>query len=1381
MKYFLTFLSLFLLLLASPEVHAQNPQPAREWAKLYGDSLDQRPHKVKAFGDGVYVAGETTWNGSIHGTFSKFDPATGNLLWHFRMNVPSSFSDFEWDAGQDLFIVVGGTQPFSASVDNKSLAVLVDDTGIAQRVREFDFVGREGFTTIVRHPSPPNPAFPYFVLGGKNPATNFPSSFDEPILLNLDLSLFENWEHEFMGPFVNGAAIEIEAVRGLVPLSNGQIMLLGNGSVANEGVVIIVDALTGAPVNSIYYPDFIDFYDGVELPNGEIALAGERFQSREAIVLIIEPANYTPVAGLIFNDVRQFTEIGLGNPATNGGDYPLFAVGPLKNGPQTFNYLHKISYAPGNGISLDYARYLPATAMDFSNPHLSVTPAANRIFYADSRVETGITPPSREMFVGNFTLDFDPECMLDVPSPHLGYTVNPTGFQIRFRNKINGTDQFGIPITQPLPFACNSHCVPAPVCPADFSFETDCCEGAFTSNASGIAPFTYSWDMNCDGVSDGIGNVPNFNYVFPGPGTYQVCLTITDATGCANTVQKAVTVTDDPPAFNCVNVVIPTDPDECFATYMPVIDVTDDCTPDLRPVCTFSGAITGTGAIDSFPKGITTVNCAVEDNKGQLARCQFTITVEDRQPPKIVCPAAPAPVTVPGCEGGARVFWPDPVFSDNCPMASVTSTHRPEDFFECGTTMVTYTVTDMAGLTSNCSFPVRVNCECAELAGADMRCTDEDNLYDWNVKVNDLTGASPSNCQVSVSTTQSGINLSNVVFSGGVLTGTIGIPAAPIPTTVQLSVRVECFCPDGTSLVCVLPLTLTVPCCKEISIDDQEQCRATDKVRIDLIGCNALFDVRQVRYYVSDAPCTPGAPMTLIQVSQDCRPLELAPRYHAADVCVYAEVDMGPGAGPCRQLRTDTALVRLCSPVTGTLADQTFCYAGTPITPAPFRLSVSNPDSCAYTVQWFDGGTLIPGATGLNYQPSAQQLPAGDSSCQSRFDFAAEITSTCGVERVGASIILDNNDAPTGEIVLLAPDRNPLCYGEDAILEYRPNCEQPGDRWMWENRTATTVFKDITTNGNQNPLYQTNRLYEDQWYRIAEQNGVCQVDTVRYFLDVIDPLAITSFTATYGPPCRPTRVDLRVDWTPGFTAADSCGYKLVWYKDGNAIHTETALTGPRSFAYVPAAGVPISGNYYVEIFSNCCDQAATSTVITLDPPTEVLVAGPCFRCKDESFTLSGIVLNPPAGETCTYQWYRQGSPIPGATGIDLVVQPGWYGPFLFEVICTNGCKFKAEYVLKQCGPGATPIMVSTSEVVLLRSEIYPNPTNGRITIELEETTRFGQLDILSVNGRRVRVLPGTDVRRQRFTADLGGLPAGVYVIRAVSDTGELLVVKVVKE
>ena len=57
---------------------------------------------------------------------------------------------------------------------------------------------------------------------------------------------------------------------------------------------------------------------------------------------------------------------------------------------------------------------------------------------------------------------------------------------------------------------------------------------------------------------------------------------------------------------------------------------------------------------------------------------------------------------------GAVANWTPAVPGDNC-LQSTTSTHNPGDFFPTGTSTVTTTTTDTAGLTAVHSFTITVN------------------------------------------------------------------------------------------------------------------------------------------------------------------------------------------------------------------------------------------------------------------------------------------------------------------------------------------------------------------------------------------------------------------------------------------------------------------------------------------------------------------------------------------------------------------------------------------------------------------------------------------------------------------------------------------------
>ncbi|WP_367392867.1 HYR domain-containing protein [Lewinella sp. LCG006] len=922
----------------------------------------------------------------------------------------------------------------------------------------------------------------------------------------------------------------------------------------------------------------------------------------------------------------------------------------------------------------------------------------------------------------------------------------------------------------------------------DFTWEADCCEVQFFASTTGTSTYIYEWDILCDNPASPELTGQNPSWTFPGTGTYPVCLSVIDAaTGAVCTVQKQVTVTDNPPTLTCPpDITISTDPGLCTAT-LPLVDpmATDDCTTMFVFGCTMSGATTGPAISPvTLNKGITTITCATEDSKGQLATCTYNITVEDQEPPVITCPA-PIVTSVAACDGGANVTFLPPTFADNCPMVTYVCSHQSGDFFPCGTTMVTCTATDMAGNQTTCSFPVTVNCECAEVDSGEIECTDVDDQFAFSFTVIDLTGAGPGACTINAISTQAGVTISNVTITGTGPAYTVGglatISPPPVPNTISITINVSCVCPDGAVHDCSFTRTLATPCCKEISVDPQEVCKTGGTVQIPLLGCNTLYDVQQVRWYIADAPCPPSS-WTLIQVSNGCADLNLSPIYHNGDVCVYAEVDMGPDAGPCTMLTSNIATITLCEPVSCNLSsDQAYCWVGSAITPAPLTVNLST-TACLDNIRWFDPqGNPIPAADGqLTYQPPALSFTLANTECSQSYTYRVEVSNECGTQSCSATIRLDNEDAPVGTLTLLPPDTNPLCYGEDVILEYEPECAGTPERWDWFLRLdAVPTYTPLTANGDRNPLYYSNRLYADTWVKVEKTNGVCPTDEIEILLEVIDPITINAFTAQYDDVCTPTAVDLSVDFDPN-PADPGCTYTVTWYRNGQVIHTMSGVTSaPVNYTY---NGLPLSGNYYCVVESTCCPGAVRSQVVTLDKPMEVYVAGPCFRCNCDTITLNGIVLNPLSGFNCTYQWYDNGVAIPGETGIDLVVDFTWDGPFTFEVTCVNGgttCVKVDTFNLLQCGD-REPCTVSVDEEFRLPARIFPNPTEGIIQVELTEADHLPRLELFDLQGKLLLQKTYSSAQ-SRYQLDIRSLPAGVYILRSFSQEGKILIEQVIKQ
>ena len=109
-----------------------------------------------------------------------------------------------------------------------------------------------------------------------------------------------------------------------------------------------------------------------------------------------------------------------------------------------------------------------------------------------------------------------------------------------------------------------------------------------------------------------------------------------------------------------------------------------------------------------FPIGTTTVDFVVFDGIGQTTIASIEITVDDEEDPKIN--GMPADRTIPAEAGlcSATNDWTQPVPSDNCEVVSFAASHQPGDSFSVGTTEVSYTVEDSAGIVVTDQFLITV-------------------------------------------------------------------------------------------------------------------------------------------------------------------------------------------------------------------------------------------------------------------------------------------------------------------------------------------------------------------------------------------------------------------------------------------------------------------------------------------------------------------------------------------------------------------------------------------------------------------------------------------------------------------------------------------------
>ncbi len=123
--------------------------------------------------------------------------------------------------------------------------------------------------------------------------------------------------------------------------------------------------------------------------------------------------------------------------------------------------------------------------------------------------------------------------------------------------------------------------------------------------------------------------------------------------------------------------------------------------------------------------------CSLQAAQANVAECSFPVVVVDNELPSCDDSAMPLADVVfdnePGICGAAHI-WIHPCIADNCPMGTISVEYINDDpnailpeggevtcgdtiteIFGCGETTVIYTLTDMSGNVSNCSFTVTVN------------------------------------------------------------------------------------------------------------------------------------------------------------------------------------------------------------------------------------------------------------------------------------------------------------------------------------------------------------------------------------------------------------------------------------------------------------------------------------------------------------------------------------------------------------------------------------------------------------------------------------------------------------------------------------------------
>ena len=198
-------------------------------------------------------------------------------------------------------------------------------------------------------------------------------------------------------------------------------------------------------------------------------------------------------------------------------------------------------------------------------------------------------------------------------------------------------------------------------------------------------------------------------------GTTPVIYTATDRKGNQTTCSFKITVvnpcaTDSikPRFVNCPTNKTLTTFDTCARIQWTAPIATDNCS---TPVVTSNFPATA-----CFPIGVSNLVYTATDAKGNTAICSLTVTVVNPCATDSIKPrftSCPQSIKLNSLDTCIKIKWNTPTATDNCSTPVLTSNFKPGACFKEGTTVVTYTATDIKGNSSICSFTVTIVNPCA--------------------------------------------------------------------------------------------------------------------------------------------------------------------------------------------------------------------------------------------------------------------------------------------------------------------------------------------------------------------------------------------------------------------------------------------------------------------------------------------------------------------------------------------------------------------------------------------------------------------------------------------------------------------------------------------
>ena len=365
---------------------------------------------------------------------------------------------------------------------------------------------------------------------------------------------------------------------------------------------------------------------------------------------------------------------------------------------------------------------------------------------------------------------------------------------------------------------------------ATFFYETECQSAAFDGLPDDPS-YTWSWDLP-GGPLEG----PVVSATFPGFGIYEVCATISDGL-CTQVICQPVELVDlEAPELTCSGLSLPTGPGACAAVFSPgAPEASDNCTDPAEIV--IDAVRDDTLSLQApWPLGTTCITWTGVDENGNTATCQQCITVVDEEAPEINCPDDVVVEAEPGATTAVVEFGSADA-SDNCSNTTIVCSSSSGEEFPLGDTEVTCTATDDAGNSASCTFLLQV------LPSSDTCCVDS-MAFILNVNAG-FNWAVDGDCQLTVVPKQ--LNGCQQVLEWNWGDGSIS--AGPFTGTSAVSYT---YTEEGAYEICMLVAELdegTGAVCWQASYCETLTLACGDPCALDVLPVRTGYDLANGELY----------------------------------------------------------------------------------------------------------------------------------------------------------------------------------------------------------------------------------------------------------------------------------------------------------------------------------------------------------------------------------------------------------------------------------------------------------------------------------------------------------------------------------------------------